>query len=239
MLNQESITSQAAAYKKDAKKRFDAALVALLALAWEWKDLVGDKFSFDADQELYNEALRICRELSDGCADDAHDRLFALVEDSMVYDDGDWDEDEIVERLDMAGIHLLELLAVWVGVAIVNDWSQGYLRVMISRYLSNPFLCPEWKNLPLDVISWGRGYSRDIFGQITIIGQDAIIGGGRRIEWDDAVAKGATYYIRHRGSTYDCPDCDSLCGYPIPITEPFEWLHSRCCCWAEYFFEPL
>ena len=72
-----------------------------------------------------------------------------------------------------------------------------------------------------------------------VIGQNLIIDGARAHEWRKEMAGGATYYVRRRGSNYDCPDCDSLCGYPIPIDVPFERLHSRCVCWAEYHYDEM
>lgn len=42
--------------------------------------------------------------------------------------------------------------------------------------------------------------------------------------------KGAAGYIGVRQSTYDCPVCDSLCGYFIPITEQVFPAHARCVC---------
>lgn len=41
---------------------------------------------------------------------------------------------------------------------------------------------------------------------------------------------GAIGYIGVRQSTYDCPHCDSLCGYLIPITEQVFPAHPRCVC---------
>lgn len=244
MLNQEKLVDEVANFKKDAKKRFNAALAALLALAWEYKDRLDEKkFSFEANPELYNEALRICREMSDGCAEDAQKRLFAIVEDALDYADEDaaWEQvyDDALERFDMAGSHLLELLAVWIGVAMVEKWTESYTKIMISRNLANPFLCPEWNSIPLDALAWGRGYAKDISKQLTLIGQNAILGGARYAEWVDEQAKGAQYYVRHRGSNYPCEVCQELAEVPIPIDKPFEPSHGRCVCYPEYFYEPM
>lgn len=42
--------------------------------------------------------------------------------------------------------------------------------------------------------------------------------------------KGAAGYIGVRQSSYDCPLCDSLCGYFIPITTQVFPAHPRCVC---------
>ena len=100
-------------------------------------------------------------------------------------------------------------------------------------------LCPEWKEIPLDTLAWGKGYARNILEQLTLIGQGLIIGGGRYAEWVDEQAKGATYYIRRRGSNYDCDVCEGLANKPIPIEVPFEYSHARCMCYPEFHYEPM
>lgn len=238
MLDQEKLIEQVAAYKKDSRKRFFDAVSALLALAWPYR---GMEFVFDETFPLYADALDICRRLSDQCAADARERLAVAIE-SLQWDGDAWAEaygEEEEASLDMAGSHLLELLGVWIVVAFVNGWTQSYTRVMMSRYLNNPFLCPEWRNIPLDALAWGKGYARDVAEQIAVIGQGIIISGARYAEQQSEKGAGAVYYIRHRNSGYDCDDCDALCGYPIPIDVPFVIEHPRCVCYAEYFYEPM
>jgi len=230
MLNQSHLIDTVAAYKKDSRKHFNEAVAALLALAWPYRK---EGFVFDPSFALYDDALVLCMELSDKCEESARKRLQQAIE-SLEWD-GEIPEDaEALESLDMAGTHLLDLLGVWIGVAAVNGWTESYTRVMVSRYLSNPFLCPEWRNIPLSTLAWGRGYARDIAEQLAIIGQGIIISGARYAEQQDEAASGATYYIRRRGSYYDCAVCDDLAGKPIPIGVPFEIPHPRCCCFPEY-----
>lgn len=242
MLDNETLTREAASYKRDAERRFDAALTALLALAWKYKSL-GEGFSFEADDELYAAALEVCIALSDGCAADARERLSSILDYHLDYYDENaaWDsvEDQAVESFDMAGSHLLKLLDVWVAVALVNGYTKEHTRTLVLQYLRNPLasglLTPE----QMKALDWGRGYMRDVRGQLVLIGQDAIIGGARHAEWVDAMAQGATYYIVRRGSDYNCPLCDSLANRPVPIDEPFEPRHPRCVCVPEYHFEPM
>lgn len=246
MLDNDNLAKKAASFKRKASREFDKAVAALIAIAFKYSEM-GEDFLWDKDPELNDEANRILRDLSDNLAEKAKDIAREVVEDSLDYYDFDesWDREDdegfipILTRLDQQGSFLKELLEVWIALAFVNGIGKGELRVLVSRYLNNPFASPLWKGLPSDIFKWGRGYSRNILDQIAVIGQNAIISAARYAEWVDAMAKGAQYYIRHRGSGYDCPDCDSLCGYPIPIEVPFEWLHSRCMCWPEYFYEPM
>ena len=235
------LAKSVASFKRAASTEFDKAVRELIDLAFKYREM-GDSFMWDNDPELNDEANRICRDLSDALADRAKALARAVFMDSLDdYDfDDDWDRDGmLLERFDQEGSHLLELLAIWVALAFEDGIPKGELRVLVSRYLSNPFASPLWKGLPLDIIKWGKGYARNILNQIVVIGQNAVISAYRYGEWQQARARGAEYYIRRRGSYYDCPECDDLCGYPIPIDEPFEWLHSRCMCWPEYHYEPM
>ena len=236
MLNQSELIKTVAAYKKDSRRVFDSAVTALIALAWPYRS---KDFVFDESFGLIDEAYVICQNMTDECIDRARARMEELLGDSLDYydDDAAWDyafdEDDRV-RLDQAGSHLLELIAVWLHVATTNGWTQGYTRVVFSRYLTNPFLCPEWSGIPLNTLAWGRGYAKDISEQIAIIGQGLIVEGARHAERVDAMALGYNYYIRRRGSTFDCDTCDEMANKPIPIDIEFEIPHPRCVCYPEF-----
>ena len=241
----EALVKEAASFKRDASREFDRVVAALIALVWAKGKPTSD-FLFENDPELDAEANAILRDFSDFLADKAKKRAESVI---RAYLEGDypdaWDEaagegeDGILFRFDMAGSHLKELLEIWIALAVLNGIGKSELRVLISRYLNNPYSSPLWKGVPADALKWGRGYRKNILEQIAVIGQSGIIGAARYAEWVKEKEDGAVYYIRRRGSNYDCPDCDSLCGYPIPIEEPFEYLHANCMCRAEYFYEPL
>lgn len=242
MLNQQTLVRETAEYKRDARRLFDAHLASLLALAWPFRK--AEDFSFEVNDELMAAAYDDCIQLTDECAEQARKRFLATTD--PIGEDLDrenvWDniyDEGAEESLDMAGSHLLDLLTAWIGVAVANDWTRDYTRIMIGRYLSNPYLCPQWNVVPRDLLAWGTGYAKDISEQLALIGQNLIVQASRYAEWLDEGAKGATYYIRRRGSTYDCSICDEEAGFLIPIEEPFEWLHSRCMCYPEYHYEPL
>lgn len=245
MLDNETLTRKVAAFKKESRKDFDKAVAALIALAFLHKDMGAD-FLWDKDPELDAEANRICRELSDTLTEKAKDLARDAIKELDDYDIEEfWDvaRDEwfvpITTRFDQQGSFLKELLEVWVALAFVYGLSQGELRVEISRYLANPFVSSLWRGLPRDILKWGRGYPKNIAEQLAVIGQNAILSAVRLAEWRAAKDGGATYYIRRRGSYYDCDECDSLANHPIQIDEPFEVPHSRCMCYPEYHFDEM
>lgn len=243
MLDNDKLAWSAARFKTDASREFDKVVKALVALAFKYAK-AGADFLWDMDPELNDEANRLLRQLSDDLVEKAKAEARAIFDDEWDEDDFEeaWERelnDGILTRFDMEGSHLKELLEIWIALAFVNGISQGELRVLISRYLSNPFTSPLWSGLPTDILKWGSGYSRNIVNQLAVIGQNAVISSARFAEWRNAMANGATYYIRRRGSSYHCPECDEMCGYAIPISTPFQFLHSRCMCWPEYHYEPM
>lgn len=247
-VSNERLTSEAAAFRRDASREFDRAVKALLDLVWA-KGTPSRDFRFTDDPELDAEANELLRGLSDTLAALAKARAEAVIADSLDdYDTGeDWDEDwesteeedgtPLLWRFDMEGSHLRDLLEIWIALAVANEISKSELRVLISRYVNNPYASPLWSGVPKGALAWGRGYSKNVPEQMAVLGQNAIVGAVRRAEQRNEREKGATYYIRRRGSGYDCDVCDDLCGYPIPIDEPFEIPHGRCMCWPEYHYE--
>lgn len=244
-VSNDRLVAEAAAFKREAAREFDKAVKELLDLVWAKRVPTRD-FRFTDDTEIDAEANAILRNLSDTLVAKAKARAEAIIRASLKdYDFGeewteDWDTannedgEPLLWRFDMEGSHLRDLLEVWIGIAVLNGISKSELRVEISRYLANPYASPLWRGVPKGALAWGRGYSKDIIEQMSILGQNAVVLAARRAEQRNERENGATYYIRRRGSDYDCDECDDLCGFPIPIDEPFEIPHSRCMCWPEY-----
>lgn len=238
MPDRDTLPRKAADFKNYVSREFDKAVKALIDLAWAEKSPTIN-FLWESDPILDEKANAILRGLSDTLIQKAKALAAEAIRNEAEFYEFDDEWEEARERMDMAGSHLKELLEIWIALAAANALSKGELRILISRYLNNPYASPLWRGLPRDILKWGRGYDKNILDQLAVIGQNAIVSVSRYAQWLEARGNGAQYYIRHRGSYYDCPDCDSLCGYPIPIETPFLWLHSRCMCWPEYFYEPM
>lgn len=237
MIRGEDIVKEAANFKGDARKRFNDALTALLTLAWAFREY-GKEFTFEADQSLYADALRICREMTDGLMEDARKRVYALVE-SLDYADEevafDNFKDAARDSMDMAGTHLLQLAEIWCAEAFVRGFTKEYTRISIVRYLSNPMASGLFAAWGKDIWKWGRGYQKNLIDRLGVIGQNLILDSVRYAEWVDAQAQGYDYYIMHRGSNFDCAVCDDMCEVPIAIAIPVSRPHPNCMCWPEYF----
>lgn len=249
-VSNDRLVSEAAAFRRDASREFDRVVKALLDLVWAKRAPTRD-FRFTDDAELDAEANAILRGLSDTLAARAKARAESIIRDSLPeYDFGeewedDWDatDDEdgtpLLWRFDMEGSHLRDLLEIWIAIAVLDGIAKSELRVLISRYISNPFASPLWSGVPKGALAWGRGYSKNILEQITVIGQNAIVRASRRAEQREERRGGATYYIRRRGSNYDCDVCEDMANVPIPIDVPFDFPHPRCMCYPEYHYGPI
>ena len=242
MIKRKDLHNAIDSFKPMARARYDEAVERLLELAWRYKDLAAD-FSWEADEELYRQALAICVGLSDGCVEDARKIVAEMIDNSLDYADADvafetaLSENVMRERMDFAGQHMLELLAIWVTLAFKAGYTEAFTKVYISRYSRYPFLSPLWRQSGKAVPRFGSGYSFDIAAQLSRIGGDLINDAVRYAEWVDAMAEGALYYIMHRGSYFDCPECDAMCEVKIPIETPVSRPHPNCQCWPEYFFD--
>ena len=241
MLSTNRINTAKQEFGRDAKSRYDQTVAALVALAWKYPKSEGD-FAWDTEPELYAEALRLCRELTDNCLKDVRRVIAGVIGDSLDYADEEIAYESAVNgrdylaRFDMAGSHLLELLAVWITLGLQKDYTASYIRIVASRYANYPFLNPLWREAGKS-LGWGRGYGFNIYSRLQRIGWDLIIDAVRYAEWVDAQAQGALYFIMRRGSSFDCPTCDEMCNHKIPITVPIDRPHPNCMCWPEYHFE--
>lgn len=243
MVSNEKLVEQAAAYKTDARRLFEEAVAALIALAFRYPQL-GANFLWDANPNLDEQANSILRRLSERARDAAKRRALAVIAEADLADgEYAWDatdglgDEPMLERLDMVGSHLRDLLEIWIALAFVEKMTQSYLKISVLRYLANPYAAPSWSRLPAGLLKWGRGYQKDLIAQIALIGQDSIVSSVRFAEWSDAVKRGAKYYIRHRASNFYCPECDAVCEIKFPIEQFDGQIHPRCCCTYEYIYE--
>ena len=150
---------------------------------------------------------------------------------------------DIIERLDKHCSTLRYFLEGWMAIGLVNGIETYELTNHILRYIDNPFASPLWQEsfnagyLSDSIRSrryiYGRGNQKNVLSALTEIEQYAINEAfqyGRLLHYGKT---GAIGYIIHRGSTFDCPHCDSNCGFIIPLDDIRLPQHPRCVCWSE------
>ena len=215
---------------------------------------LGKSFTFDVS-DLSDRVNRRLISLSDEILSDIEERAKKAIEYAEEEDDEDaillyirrriGDED-IVQRIDKHCSTLRYFLEGWIAIGMVNKIKEYELVEEIFTYIDNPFASPLWQDafnagylstaIRTGGYSYGKGNQRNVLSALTEIERHAINEAfqyGRFLYYKRI---GAIGYIIHRGSTYDCPYCDSFCDKVWPLDVCLLPLHPRCMCWSEPVF---
>lgn len=92
------------------------------------------------------------------------------------------------------------------------------------------------QDISIDVPSYGKGYYRNAYQNIIRNAKQVIALSWGRAEQEYGKNSGAVGYFVYRGSSYDCPVCDDLCGYMHPLDTMVIPAHPNCACRVELFF---
>lgn len=215
---------------------------------------LGKNFTFDVS-DLSDRVNSRLIALSDAILDDIESRAkwaisYAEEEDDedaiLLYIKRKIGEEDIVQRLDKHCSTLRYFLEGWIAIGMVNKLQEYELTNNILSYIDNPFASPLWQEafnagylstaIRSRGYSYGKGNQRNVLSALTEIERYAINEAfqyGRLLHYGKT---GAIGYIIHRGSSYDCPHCDSNCGFVIPLNDIRLPQHNRCCCWSEPIF---
>lgn len=212
---------------------------------------LGKNFTFDVS-DLSDRVNSRLIALSDAILDDIESRAKRTISYAEEEDDEDAillyikrkiGEEDIVQRLDKHCSTLRYFLEGWIAIGMVNKIKEYELTNNILSYINNPFASPLWQEafnagylstaIRSRGYSYGKGNQRNVLAALTEIERYAINEAfqyGRLLHYGKT---GAIGYIIHRGSSYDCPHCDSNCGFVIPLNDIRLPQHNRCCCWSE------
>lgn len=215
---------------------------------------LGKTFTFDVSNLSDRVNARLIA-LSDAILDDIESRAKTAIKYAEEEDDEDAillyikrkiGEEDIVQRLDKHCSTLRYFLEGWIAIGMVNKLKEYELANNILSYIDNPFASPLWQEafnagylstaIRSRGYSYGKGNQRNVLLALTEIERYAINEAfqyGRLLHYGKT---GAIGYIIHRGSSYDCPHCDSNCGFVIPLNDIRLPQHNRCCCWSEPIF---
>lgn len=227
---------------RGVKARMRRAIEDILALV---RDARSDKFAFADNEDIDAEVNAILALMSDDLLADAEKRARNLLkaldldewdDESIDYANDEIDGENTLFRLDMQASHLKELLESWIIVAAVHGLSKSETIRNLFTYIANPFASELWRSAGLQNPAWGRGYARNLVKAISRIRADFI---NRAYLWaklQQFAEEGAIGYTIHRGSTFDCPLCDSYLGKVYPLDQVILPIHANCCCYVEPAF---
>ena len=215
---------------------------------------LGRNFTFDT-QDLSDRVNMKLIALSDSILDSIEERARKTIAYAEEEEDEDMillyikrriGDEDMVQRIDKHCSTLRYFLEGWIAIGMVNRINENTLTNEILKYIKNPFASPLWQEafnagylstaIRTGGYSYGKGNQRDILSALTEIERYAVNEAfqyGRLLRYGK---DGAIGYIIHRGSSYDCPHCDSNCGFVIPLDDIRVPQHNRCCCWTEPVF---
>ena len=215
---------------------------------------LGKNFTFDY-QDLSDRVNERLISLSDAILDDIESRARKAIEFAEAEDDEDAillyirrqiGEEDLVQRLDKHCSTLRYFLEGWIAIGMVNKIKDYELTSLILSYIDNPLASPLWQEafnagyysdaVRSGLYSYGKGNQKNVLAALTEIERFAINEAfqyGRLLNYGKS---GAIGYMVHRGSSYDCPECDSNCGYVIPLNDIRLPVHPRCVCYTTPVF---
>lgn len=236
--------------KSDVEKRLREYIPEIIRECMAFAYL-GKTFTFDVS-DLSDRVNQRLISLSDAILDDIESRAKWAIEYAEEEEDEDLilayikrqiGQEDIVQRLDKHCSTLRYFLEGWIAIGMVNSIKEYALTNEILTYIDNPFASPLWQDAFTagylsDAIrsrgyTYGKGNQRNILSALSDIEMYSINEAfqyGRILRYTKS---GAIGYIIHRGSTFDCPFCDSNCGFVIPLDDIRLPQHNRCCCWSE------
>lgn len=211
---------------------------------------LGKTFTFDVS-DLSDRVNSRLIALSDAILDDIESRAKTAIKYAEEEDDEDAillyirrqiGEEDLVQRLDKHCSTLRYFLEGWVAIGMVNKLKEYELTNNILSHIDNPFASPLWQEafnagylstaIRSRGYSYGKGNQRNVLSALTEIERYAINEAfqyGRFLKYGK---DGAIGYTIHRGSSFDCPYCDSFCGIVHPLDACLLPLHPRCCCYS-------
>lgn len=238
MPEQDPVLKEMASAREDVRRRLDAAIAAILQLAWAYRST---QFRWEDYPELEEEVNAILRDMSDGILEDIEGRtrdalakigLTEYADEAWEYASGEIEGEDAQFRLDMHGTHLKDLLAGWLIAASASKLSSIQTRALVMPYLGNPEASKVWRGAGLGHLGWGKGYAANILNALTVIAQDLINRSYQKATLESFIDKGAIGYRTERRSSYICPLCDSLTQRVWPLDTQVLPAHPRCVCVA-------
>lgn len=240
-----------AAIKGRSRSRVLKAAKEIIDIAWKWGYL-GAQFTFGADADLDAEVNRILLALADEMILDTQNKAAADAESDedrekiLIFIDRPVSGRNLTERVDSHASHLKYLLEGYLAVCFASGFSKAGALGEVSRFLASPNFYPPMQDAYANADDYasrhirqrgyhfGRGENIDPIKGIALVTATMLNAGrqyGMLLGWGrDADIIG---YRVHRGSDYDCPECDELTIGIHPLDEIVLPAHPHCVCWME------
>lgn len=228
------------------RERVLAAIDRILVLAEPYRSM-GEEFAFAYYPDLDRAVNAVLRDLSDECLEVTREAM-RRAETLLDYYGMDYDAimtevesegDGALWAFDMHSSNLKRLLEGWIAIWFSGNLTRGEMLARIIGHIEAPQTAPMWRDAVREHLidpyeyKFGKGYQRNIPNAMKVLAVWLVMTFVARAMQVHAIERGVRFYIIHRGSRYDCPECDENCEIPLPVEDWRLPVHPNCMCWAE------
>lgn len=220
----------------------------IIAISQEWSFLEAD-FTFDASADLDAQVNRLLILLSDAIMEETERRAGLTTDEesretALIWARRPIDGQDTTWRLDRHCSDLKFALEGYLAVCFARHIAGTEIFGGVTAFLNSPntwrpmresLADPEFRSrFVADAgFHFGRGVAADPRDGLTLVAQTFINEAHQRgVLSEYSRMPGVIGYRVHRGSSYDCPECDDLCRGIHPLDEQVLPAHPRCVCYT-------
>lgn len=237
--------------KRRAGRRARRAVEDVLSAALPFSGYKG-RFTFSVSRDLDARVNALLLALSDGVLEDV-DYMWReeMTQDEdedkaavFLYINGKVDGADATERMDAHASHLKYLLEGYLAVCFSSSMARPDIITGVWAFLTAPFawgpMKEAWKEkeaydarvIRSGGFHFGRGTQTDAIKGMEVVASYTL---DSALQFADVLRyrrAGATGYRCHRGSDYDCLECDAVCAEIHPLDEVVLPVHPHCMCYT-------
>lgn len=203
-------------------------------------DLMNGHIPEKAKAEINKIIDEMCEEIAESVyllADDGRDDAWFLAFMKMEFETGGTFDDVLEKYGDRFGDQILMACAALMLMSVpFAQWV-----VSITTNIRDLFNSPFVRGASREKVSYfsprgfGQGVPNNMSVAIENLGKHEIAQAWMRYDHETAVRDGAKGFYVYRGSSYDCPECDSHVGYhKITDMSALPPIHHHCYCFVVY-----
>jgi hypothetical protein len=203
-------------------------------------DLMNGRIPEKAKAEINKIIDEMCEEIAESVyllADDGRDDAWFLAFMKMEFETGGTFDDVLEKYGDRFGDQILMACAALMLMSVpFAQWV-----VSITSNIRDLFNSPFVKGASREKVSYfsprgfGQGVPNNMSVAIENLGKHEIAQAWMLYDHETAVRDGAKGFYVYRGSSYDCPECDSHVGYhKVTDMSALPPIHHHCYCFVVY-----
>lgn len=203
-------------------------------------DLMTGRIPENAKVEIGRIIDDLCAEIAESVyllADDGRDDAWFLAFMKMEFETGGTFDDVLMKYGERFGDQILMACAALMIVGMKSSSWVDFINRNIRDLYNHPFVkaAAKEKVSYFSPNGFGRGVPVNMSVAIENLGKHEIAQAWMLYDHETAVRDGAKGFYVYRGSSYDCPECDSHVGYhKITDMSALPPIHHHCYCFVVY-----